>query len=157
MKGKINFKRLVKLRVIQLVEPSTNLRKSYHQKSAESLLSSKYLLEKSQYNDAIALSYFSMYNSLLSLLYSCGIKSENHNASIFLLKEIFEINNEEILFAKIERKDKQYYPSFSTNKKEVEDAIKTAEFFNSSLNDFIARLNNSKIKEYRNKFQKLAN
>ena len=82
MKNKINLKKLNRLKILQIVEPSENLKESYLKKSWESLLSTKFLLEKSQYNDSISLSYFSMYNSLLVLFYSCGIKCENHNASI---------------------------------------------------------------------------
>lgn len=142
----------MKLKIIQPVEPSVNLTKSYLGKSDESLSSSKILYKNKQYNDSIALSYFSMYNSLLALLFSCGIKSENHNASIFLLEEIFEIDNSEIKIAKIERKDKQYYPSFSTNEKEVANAIKSAEKFNSELADFIDKLTNDKKKNIKLNF-----
>jgi uncharacterized protein (UPF0332 family) len=152
---KLNLKKLVKLNVIQSVDPSINLRKSYLEKSDESISSSKILYKNKQYNDAIALSYFSMYNSLLALLFSCGIKSENHNASIFLLKEIFDIDNSEIKTAKVERKDKQYYPSFSTNEKEVSNAIKISEKFNSEIEDFIEKLTSDKIKGYHIKFKSL--
>jgi uncharacterized protein (UPF0332 family) len=155
MKELVNLRKLAKLKIIKLVEPSKNLKESYAQKSEDSLLSSKFLLEKKQYNDSISLSYFSMYNSLLSLLFFCGIKSENHNASIFLLKEIFEIDNLEILYAKKERKDKQYYPSFSTSEKETITAIRITEQFNSEIREFIERLNSEKIKIIRIKFKKL--
>jgi uncharacterized protein (UPF0332 family) len=148
---KLNLKKLNRLKVLQIVETSKNLKESYLKKSDESLFSSKVLHKNNQYNDAIALSYFSMYNSLLALLYFCGIKSENHNVSILLLKEIFEIDNSEIKNAKIERKDKQYYPSFSTNKKESESAINSAEKFNSEIVYFIDRLTNAEIIKIRNK------
>lgn len=148
---KLNLKKLNKLKIVQVVEPSENLRKSYFEKSDESLFSSKVLHKNGQYNDAITLSYFSMYNSLLGLLYFCRIKSENHNASIFLLKEVFGVDNTEIKTAKIERKDKQYYPSFSTNEKESLNAIESAEEFNSEIADFADRLTNFRINEIRNK------
>lgn len=149
MKSKINLKKLSKLKILQLVEPSENLKESYLKKSDESLLSTKFLYEKSQYNDSISLSYFSMYNSLLALLYACGIKCENHNASIYLLKKLFCMENAKIKNAKIERKDKQYYPSFSTNKEEVLTAIKSTEEFNAEIRDFIEKLTYNQIKVYR--------
>ncbi len=49
---KLNFKKLVKLKVVQLVNPSVNLRKSYLEKSDESISSSKILHKNRQYNDA---------------------------------------------------------------------------------------------------------
>ena len=49
------------------------------------------------------MSYYAMYNKLLSLLYKIGIKSENHFFSIFILKEIFDFDNELIVYAKKER------------------------------------------------------
>jgi uncharacterized protein (UPF0332 family) len=152
---KLNLKKLSKLKILQIVEPSENLKESYFQKSDESLFSSKVLHRNEQYNDAIALSYFSMYNSLLALLHFCGIKSENHNASIFLLKKVFGMNNTEIKTAKTERKDKQYYPSFLTNKKESAEAIDSAERFNSEIADFAEKLTNSRINEIRTKMRDL--
>jgi len=108
-KQTINLRKLVKLKILQMVEPSENLKNSYLQKSENSLKSAKILSTNGQYTDAIALSYFSMYYSVLALFYLIGVKSENHNASIFLLKRIFDIDNEVIKKAKFERKDKQYY------------------------------------------------
>lgn len=153
MENKINLKKLSKLKILQIIDPSENLSGSYLKKSEESLLSTKFLFEKAQYNDAISLSYFSMYNSLLALLYRCGIKCENHNTSMFLLKELFFIDNAEIKKAKIERKEKQYYPSFATNKNEVLNAIKSTEKFNAEIRDFIEKLNNNKIKLIREKLK----
>jgi len=39
----------------------------------------------------------------LALLFKVGIKSENHTASILLLKELFGLDNSKILNAKKER------------------------------------------------------
>ncbi len=149
MKKKINLKKLNKLKILQIVEPSKNLKESYMKKSEDSLLSTKFLFEKYQYNDAIALSYFSMYNSLLALLFYCGIKSENHNASIYLLKEIFRIENSEIERAKKERKERQYYPVLNTKKEEILSAIKSTEAFNSEIKNFIENLNSDNIQSFR--------
>lgn len=137
------------------VEQSEELKQSYLKKSESSLLSAKILLENDKLEEPIALTYYSMYHMLTALLYKAGIKSENHEISIFLLQEIFGIDNSEIKNAKSERVDKQYYTDFTVAKADVENAIKTAEKFNSSLYDIISRLNESKIKEYLLKFNAL--
>src|SRR3989338_291054 len=139
-KQTINLRKLVKLKILQIVEPSENLKNSYLQKSDDSLKSAKILSTNGQYADAIALSYFSMYYSVLALFYLIGVKSENHNASIFLLKRIFDIDNEVIKKAKFERKDKQYYPNFAVSEKEVLDALISAEDFNAEILNFITGL-----------------
>jgi uncharacterized protein (UPF0332 family) len=145
----INLKKLYRLGILRLVELSVNLKDSYLEKSKSSLLSSKILCENNQYNDSITLSYFSMYNSCLALFYFCGIKCENHNAIIFLLKYLFNLENEDIIKSKKERKDKQYYPNLEILKQEVLQAI--TEEFNSMVFNFLNKLNNSQIDLYRNK------
>lgn len=151
MEESVNLKKLVKLGIVQVVEPSENLMKSYMQKSEDSLKSAKILLDNKQFADSISLSYFSMYNSLLALMFFIGIKSENHKASIFLLKDIFGIDNETIKKAKLDRKDKQYYPNFLVSDKEVLEAVKSTELFNSEIAEFIARLNSADKEKYLNK------
>ena len=153
---KSNF--LIKLKIqkrLELVEPSEEIKESYLKKAESNLDSAKILLEKDKLEESIGLSYYSMYNSLLALLFKTGIKSENHSASIILLKEIFNINNTEIYDAKKERIDKQYYVDFNVTKQEIEEAIKIAEDFNHQLYDFIEKLTQNKIQEFRGKFQDL--
>jgi len=50
MEESVNLKKLVKLNIVQIVEPSDNLMKSYLQKSEDSLKSAKILLEKNNEN-----------------------------------------------------------------------------------------------------------
>lgn len=100
------------------------------------------------------MAYYSMYYSLLALLYRVGIKSENHTASIFLLKELFNLNNQKILNAKRERIDKQYYVDFIIGEEDVKD-LKVAEEFNAIIFDYLEKLNLEKINEIRKKFKKL--
>lgn len=127
------IKKLVKEKKIKTTEPSDEVSESYLRKSEKSLLSAKTLLEIENYDDATALTYYSMYYSSLSLLYKCGIKSENHTGTIILLKELFNIDNTEIKKAKKERVDKQYYVDFAATKKDVEEGIRIAEEFNSTI------------------------
>jgi uncharacterized protein (UPF0332 family) len=125
-------------------------------KSESNLISSKILLENNKLEEAIALTYYSMYHMLTALLFKVGIKCENHAASIILLKEIFEIDNSDISKAKTERVDKQYYTDFSIIRLDVIEAIGNAESFNSKILDFISKISNENIENYRKKFEKMS-
>mgnify|MGYP003968724229 CR=1 FL=1 len=151
----VNLKKLLKLKVLQLVDPSENLKISYLEKSFDSLKSAKILKENSLYSDSIPLSYYSMYNSLLALLFKIGIKSENHNVSIFLLKKIFRLDNSDIIHSKKSRTQAQYYTSSDSSEQSTQYAVESAENFNYKIRDFIDRLTSDQIEEYRNKFKEL--
>ena len=145
----INFlKILVNEKKLSLIEPSEEVSNSYLKKSESNLDSAKILLESDKLEESVALAYYGMYNLLISLLFKTGIKCENHTGAIILLKEIFSIDNKDLLFAKKERVDKQYYVDFHITKAEVIEMIKIAEDFNKELYDFIAKLSNQKINEY---------
>jgi uncharacterized protein (UPF0332 family) len=147
---RINF--LAKLKQedkLQLVEASEEIKTAYLERSAESLRSAKALFEINNLKDSVALTYYSMYYSLLALLFKTGIKCENHTGAIMLLKEVFDLNNDKISRAKKERVDKQYYVDFSVTKEEVSELIEVAEEFNSNLSNFIDSLNSEKIINYR--------
>ncbi|MBI3623665.1 HEPN domain-containing protein [Candidatus Pacearchaeota archaeon] len=103
--------------------------------------------------ESVGLAYYSMYHILTALLFKVGIKSENHSASIILLEKIFNQDNKDIFDAKTERIDKQYYVDFAITKEDVEDTIRKAEIFNSKVIDFISKLNNKDIENYRKKFE----
>ena len=153
---KINFlAKLFNEGKLQLVDPSEEIKQSYLKKSESNLISAKILLENNKLEESVSLVYYSMYHVLTALLFKVGIKCENHSASIILLDELFSIDNSGIFFAKKERVDKQYYTDFYVTKQEVIEAVKTAEDFNKRLLDFISKLNNQKIKEYREKFKML--
>ena len=134
------LKKLFKEGKIKIDEPSETISKSYLEKSLKTMGSAKILTNAGNYNDALALTYYSMYYSVLALLYSVGIKSENHSASIKLLKLVFELDNKEIFEAKKERIDKQYYIQFNATKQVLSEAILIAEDFNDALNDFISKM-----------------
>lgn len=150
---KINFlNELNKKGKLGLVEPSEEMKESYIIKSDSNLASSKILFNNDKLEESISLAYYSMYHLSTALLFKTGIKSENHSASIILLKEVFNQDNKEIFEAKTERIDKQYYVDFVITKEDVADAIRKAEAFNSKMIDFISKVNNEDIKEYRKKF-----
>jgi len=155
VKNKNYLLELRRKRVIELVEPSRELEESYKEKSKSNLESAHILLEKEKLEEAVSLAYFSMYNMLLALLFRTGIKSENHTASITLLKEIYDLSDKEILFAKEERKDKQYYVGFFVTKEQLQEMFKLASAFNANIVNTIAKLTNESIKSHRNKFENL--
>ena len=140
---------------LKIVESSEEVKESYLEKSESNLISAKLLLDNDRLEEAVYLAYYSMYNSLLALLFRIGIKSENHAASIILLRKLFNIDNSDISFAKSERVDKQYYVDFHITRDEVEDLIEKVEDFNKEILDFLSKLTNEKIKVYQEKFKKL--
>lgn len=149
---RMNFlAKLQKQKKLQIVEPNKRISQAYLQKSDKTINSSKATFEIESYEDSIALSYYSMYYSVLSLLFRIGIKCENHTAAIILLKEIFDIDNKILFDAKKERTDKQYYVDFSVTKENTQETISEAERFNSQLLEFIDNLNQDKIKKYKEK------
>lgn len=140
---------------LELVEPSEEIKRSYIEKSESNLASARILLDNGKLEESVALTYYSMYHALTALLFKSGIKSENHSASIILLIELFGIDNSDIVSAKKERVDKQYYVDFEITRGQVLEAIKQAERFNGNMIDFISRLTNESIKNYREKFRKI--
>ena len=104
------------------------------------------------------MSYYAMYNLLLTLLFRIGIKCENHGGSILLLKILFSENElyKLISDAKKERIDKQYY--VTTEKDEItkeiaDELLNNAEDFVLRLKLVIKNLNNDSIDELMKKFE----
>ena len=155
MKKMSFLNKLYKKKKLQLVEPSENVKTAYLQRSDESLTSAKTLLNIGNLKDSVALSYYSMYHCLLALLFRVGIKCENHAAAIILLRKVFEIDNRKISKSKEERVDKQYYVGFRMEQEEAQESINTAEEFITEIIEFIDKLNEEDIQEYRKKAQNI--
>ena len=136
---------------IKIVEPSEDICNAYLEKSQKSMISAKTLLDIGNYDDALALTYFSMYYCSLAILYRCGIKSENHTGTIMLLKELFSIDNSSILQAKKDRIDTQYYVDFNAQQKETMEKVKVAEEFNTTVRERIALMKKGEVKMYNEK------
>ena len=149
------FMQLAKEGKLDLVESSEEIKNSYLEKSESNLISAKILFENNRLEEAVYLSYYSMYSSVLALFFKVGIKCENHSASIILLKELFGLDNSIISNAKTERIDKQYYADFKITFKIVEETIELAEEFTKEMFNFISTLNSEKIKLFRSKFEEL--
>ena len=118
---------------LKTAEPSLEISLSYLQKSENCLKSASLLFENRLYENATAEAYYSMYNALLSLLFKIGIQSENHTASILLLKEFLDEPKlyDTLIFAKEERIDKQYYvtsqQTIKANYDSCKDMLRKAE------------------------------
>ena len=133
---------------LQLVEPSEDICSSYLEKSSSHLESAGILLKAGKLEESVSMAYYGMYHCLLALLFRCGIKSENHAASIILLKELFQQKSlaEEISFGKKERVDKQYYLDFNLSASEAKEMLKKSENFIVKCKLLINALNKEKIK-----------
>lgn len=77
------------------------------------------------------MAYYAMYHCLLALMFSCGIKCENHTGNILLLLDVFKRPDlhKVISNAKEERIDKQYYVDFEATKEDAEKLITDAQEF----------------------------
>lgn len=137
------------------MNPSENVMGAYLKKSESYLSSAKLLRDNDHYEESVSMAYYSMYYMVLALFFRCGIKCENHTATILLLKDVFDIDNTALLNAKKERIDTQYYGDTVATKRDVEGLIITAERFNSHLLDVTARISNEGIGRYRENLKKI--
>ena len=158
----LNFlKKLKRKGVIELVESSEEMKSSYLIKADNCLKSAKILFQSQLYENSTSEAYYCMYNSLLSLLFKIGIKSENHSASIILFDKLFE--NKELVkiisWAKEERIDKQYYVEtqqiVKVTKESCNEMILKTEDFLVKMKLLISELTNEKINSARDSFANL--
>lgn len=147
--------KLKKEEKLKITEPSLAVAQSYLQKSASHLESAKLLAKAGKLEEAVSLAYYGMYHCLLALLFRCGIKSENHSASIILLEELFQQQQlaEEIASGKRERVDKQYYVDFHLTETEVQLMLQKSEEFITQCKILINQLTEEKIKKLREELQ----
>lgn len=135
---KIKFiQKLVNEEVITTKEPSLEIGNSYHKKAENSLRAAKILIKQDLLEESTTMSYYSMYHKATALLNTIGIKCENHNATIIILKEILNIDTKDFSNAKTERIDKQYYTDSQTKKEDAEELIKKVEKFIQQIDNFI--------------------
>ena len=158
----LNFlKKLKRKGVIELVESSEEMKSSYLIKADNCLKSAKILFQSQLYENSTSEAYYCMYNSLLSLLFKIGIKSENHSASIILFDKLSENKGlvKIISWAKEERIDKQYYVEtqqiVKVTKESCNEMILKAEDFLVKIKLLISELSNEKINSARDSFTKL--
>ncbi len=156
---KFLIKRLLNEGKIKLTEPSSEISLSYLEKSKDCLKSAKLLNENKLIENSISMSYYAMYNSVLSLLFKVGIKSENHLFSIYLLDKIFRRRDlfDILSFAKKERIDKQYYVNLKEEFtiESSKNLFFKAEEFLIEIKLILDKLNFSDISLFREEFKKL--
>src|SRR3989344_2134768 len=161
MKELTFLKKLKRKRIIELVESSEEMKLSYLVKAENCFKSAKILFSSQLYENSTSETYYCMYNSLLSLLFKIGIKSENHSASIILFNKLFENKDlvKVISWAKEERIDKQYYVEtqqiVKVTKESCNEMILKAENFLVKMKILINELSNEKISSSRDDFNKL--
>lgn len=161
MKELTFLKKLKKKKIIELAEPSEEMKSSYLIKAENCLRSAKILFKNNLYENSTSESYYCMYNSLLALLFKTGVKSENHSASIILFDKL--VGNKELVktisWAKGERIDKQYYVEtqqiVKVTKESCNEMILKAEDFLVRMKVVINEINNEKITSARDYFLKL--
>lgn len=143
------------------MEPSEEIAASYLEKADGCVKSARILLPHKLFENSISMSYYAMYNALTALLFKTGIKSENHSASIVLLRNLYKQEGlyEIISSAKRERIDKQYYVSSPENsehtKESAEKMMGDAEKFVTEIKVIMRQLKNSEIEALRKNFDAL--
>lgn len=140
---------------LRVVEPSDELKVAYLRKSESYLISARILLDNYRIEEAVSMTYYSMYYMVLALLYKTGIKCENHSGAIILLKKLYNLENNAIEEAKRERVDKQYYVDFSITREEVEDLLASAEEFNAGILEYTERMSRSDAGRLQKTFHEL--
>lgn len=163
MKELIFLKKLKDKKVVESVGPSEEMKSSYLIKADNCLRSARILLQNQLYENSISEAYYCMYNSILSLLFKIGIKSENHSASVILFDKLFNRQDltKIISWAKDERIDKQYYVEtqqiIKATKESCYEMLLKAEDFLIKIKLLINEVNNEKINLIRKNFNKLLN
>jgi len=158
MKELIFLKKLKSKRIIELVESSEEMKLSYLTKAENCLKSAKILFQNQLYENSTSEAYYCMYNSLLSLLFKIGIKSENHSGSVILFDKLFGKKElvKIIFWAKGERIDKQYYVEtqqiVKVTKESCNEMILKAEDFLVKMKLLISEMSNEKISSARKAF-----
>ncbi len=150
------IQKLVKEKKIQIVEPSNEIHSSYKIKSINSLKAAKILMKENLIEEAISMNYYAIYNNAISLLILIGIKCENHDATIIILKELFKINTTTFENAKKERIEQQYYTNQELKIAEAKELIKNSEEFINEIDFFIESLTqddkNNLLIEFKNNY-----
>ncbi len=155
MKSSDFLNKLKKEGKLEVVECSEQISISYEKKGAECREVAKLALDNGYFESAITQSYYSMYNNVLSLFFKCGIKCENHSASVILLNEFFDLGDLSLIFskAKKERIDKQYYVTPSQNnpvtKESAKEMLSVSMKFNPQITAFKNNLKLDEIKKIR--------
>jgi len=152
--GKINWCFSIK-NGLQKVDPNKNLSNSYLSQAENSLSKVDELIKENDLVWASVRIYYAAYYSLYAFLQRIGIKSENHDCSINLVKKL--MNNEfvgNIDRLKKERIDAQYYLEIG-KKEEMLNFYNIAKEFYLKFKNIIVNISDDDILKYRIKIDTL--
>jgi len=159
---KSNF--LIKLKAeesLKLVEPSEEISKSYLIKSDKCIQVARLAHDAGIYENAVSEAYYSIYNTVISLFFKCGIKCENHSGAVILIRSLFKLEDIYLIFSefKKDRIDNQYYVpitgSESITKEKCAERIRTAQKFNAKLRAYSGKITLQEINDIRKRFEEI--
>ena len=144
---------------LSLIEPNSDLAKAYIKKAEEALESMRVNIIKDW---RISTAYYTIYFSLYSVLMKLGVKCEIHSCTIGFAKrflnEFFEEKEldftEDSLKARV---DSQYYIDRTVPDEQYNKMVQKAPEFLVKCKSVIIKLNEKKVNEIRDKFQKEIN
>jgi uncharacterized protein (UPF0332 family) len=143
----------------ELVDSNENMSKGYINLADSSLGTMN--RERNKNNVfSISAGYYSMYYSLYSVLINIGIKCEIHQCSIKIMQKLLNdyYSNEDmenIYFAFKLRNNVQYYVDKILKTEDLDKLILDAPNFVAKSREILSKLNETKIKELREKFKQL--
>ncbi len=161
MKKSSFLNKLKKNETLKLVEPSEEISKSYLIKSDKCIKVAELAYKAGIYENALTEAYYSIYNTVMALFFKCGIKCENHSASVILIKELFDLEDLFKIFSELkkDRIDNQYYVSTletePVEKEKCNEKINLAQEFNLKLGAYIENLTDKNMNKFRELFEKL--
>ena len=141
---------------LSLIEPNSDLANAYIKKAEEALESMRVNIIKDW---RISTSYYTIYFSLYSVLMKLGVKCEIHSCTIEFAKrflnEFFEESEldftEDSLKARV---DSQYYMDRTVPDEQYNKMIQKAPEFLVKCKAILIKLNEKKVNEIRDKFQR---
>lgn len=145
-------------RGIKIEDPNDNLCNVYISKAKSALNMLSSATEKDEVDWIATTAYYARYFAFYALLQKCGIKSEIHDCTIFLMHFLFveeglidEHFYNELQRAKDLRVDTQYYITDKLDKEKLKQDSETARSFVLKMEEVIENLAEDKIIQLRNK------
>jgi len=136
---------------LKLVEPNEIVSDSYLEQSEKALSKVKFLIEENDFVWANSRMYYCVYYSIMSFLYKIGVKSENHDCSIEVVKFLFGETFGADFFKEM-RVGSQYYFKFS-GKEDLLKNYSQAKLFFLNFKRIIGSLDEKKVNIYRKKIR----
>ena len=142
---------------LKIVEPNEEIALSYLGEAEKTLSKIKNLIEEDDFVWASVRIYYCAYYSLYSLLQRIGVKSENHDCSIWLVKRLLDKDFiEDIISFKEDRINSQYYLKTGQKEKLFGFYSKVKNFY-LDFREIVENLTDEDIKNYINKIKELSN